>query len=123
MKTQYKKVEKRKWQSRKHKYRFSVLTSKKKTHFRDSCQVHHGINKPLYRIAKSENVLCSANIFAFCLLYLVYKRVLVCSSEARTLVYDKHTSKCHIMICNFTTIVFLYVYQIVHIKVCCVSFR
>ncbi len=25
---------------------------------------------------------------------LVYRRVLVCSSEARTLVYDKHTSKC-----------------------------
>lgn len=27
-----------------HKYRFSVLISKKKTHFRDSCQLYHGIN-------------------------------------------------------------------------------
>ena len=38
MKTQYQKAEKRKGQSHKHKYRFSVLTSKRKTHFRDSCQ-------------------------------------------------------------------------------------
>lgn len=43
MKTQYKKTEKKR-QSHNHKYRFSVLTSKRKTHFRDSCQVHHGIN-------------------------------------------------------------------------------
>ena len=45
MKTQYQKAEKRTNKVPKHKYRFSVLTSKKeKTHFRDSCQVHHGIN-------------------------------------------------------------------------------
>ena len=44
MKTKYKKAEKHKKQSHKHKYSFSVLTSKRKTHLRDSCQVHHGIN-------------------------------------------------------------------------------
>ncbi len=44
MKTQYQTAEKRNHKVRKHKYRFFVLTSNKKTHFRDFCQVHHGIN-------------------------------------------------------------------------------
>ena len=44
MKTQYQKAEKQKKERDKHNFAFSVLTSKRKTHFRDSCQVHHGIN-------------------------------------------------------------------------------
>ena len=44
MKTKYQKTAKRKTKMRKHKYRFSDLTNKRKTHFRDSCKVHHGIN-------------------------------------------------------------------------------
>ena len=44
MKTQYQKAEKRKIKCVSINNRFSVLTSKKENHFRDSCQVHHGIN-------------------------------------------------------------------------------
>ena len=54
MKTQCKKAEKMKNRSHNHKYCFSVLTSKRKPHFRDSCQVHHGINWPLHRTAKAK---------------------------------------------------------------------
>ena len=35
------------------------------------------------------------NTFAFCLINLVDRHALVCRSEAATLVYDKHTPKCH----------------------------
>ena len=80
---------------RKHIYHFSVLTSKRKTHFRVFCQVHHGINQPLYITAKSESVLHSPTLSLFVCFKLVYMHVLVCRSKATTLVYDKHTPNCH----------------------------
>ena len=40
-------------------------------------------------------MLRSPTLSLFVCFNLVYRRVLVCSSEARTLVYDKHTPNCH----------------------------
>lgn len=43
---------------------------------------------------KNEGVICSATLRFFVCLNLVLFVCLSCSSEARTLVYDKHAPKC-----------------------------
>ena len=81
MKTQYEKAEKLKQQSHKRNFSFSVLTSKRKTHFRDSGQVYHGINWLTYRTPKSESVLRLPTLSLF--VYLIWLIDVCLSARAK----------------------------------------
>ena len=98
MKTQYKKADKRKRQSHKHNFSFSVLTSKKKNLFQRLFSSTPWNKLALIYTAKSESVLRSPTLSLFVCFNLVYRRVLVWWSEATPLVYDKYTRKCHFKI-------------------------
>ena len=95
MKTQYQKAEKRKSEDISINNRFSVLTSKKKNSFQRLLSSTPWNKLADIYTAKSESVLRSPTLSLFVYFNLVYRCVLVCSSEARTLVYDRHTPNCH----------------------------
>ena len=80
---------------RKHKYCFSVLTSKKEKSFQRLLSSTPWNKLAIVYTAKSESVLHSPTLSLFVCFNLVYRRVLFCRSEATTLVYDKHTPNCH----------------------------
>ena len=86
MKTQYQKAEKGKGKTNKHKHRFSVLTSKKKTSFQRLLSSTPWNKLAIIRTVKSESVLCSPTLSLFVCFNLVYRRVLVRWSEATPLV-------------------------------------
>jgi len=71
---------------RKHKYCFSVLTSKKENSFQRLLSSTPRNKLPITYKAKSESVLCSPTLSLFVCFNLVYWCMLVCRSEATTLV-------------------------------------